>query len=98
MNADLGRVEHLEAEDVEGMRWTGADDLREAADADAHQFAARALLGLLRAKLPVADLLHRELERSVIVAAVVLPPRGRLVRELLGSDEVLEPEVGGVDA
>jgi len=36
VNADLGRVEHLDAEDVEVLRGTGTDDLGEAADADAH--------------------------------------------------------------
>src|SRR5690606_1420731 len=47
VDADLARVEHLEAQDVEVLRWPGADDLGEARDADAHQLAARALLRLL---------------------------------------------------
>ena len=37
MDPDLARVEHLEPEDVEGPGRPGADDLREAGDADAHQ-------------------------------------------------------------
>ena len=37
MDPDLARVEHLEAEDVEGPGRPGADDLGEARDADAHQ-------------------------------------------------------------
>ena len=44
---DLARVEHLQAEDVELMRRPGPDDLGERADADAHQLAPLALLGLL---------------------------------------------------
>ena len=51
MDADLARVEHLDAEDVEVVRRAGADDLGEARDADAHQLAARALLGLLLAQV-----------------------------------------------
>ena len=57
------RVEHLDAEDVEVLRRPGADDLGEARDADAHQLAALALLGLLLSQLGVADHLHRLLQR-----------------------------------
>src|SRR5690606_37101198 len=73
VDADLARVEHLEAQDVEVLRWPRAHDLREARDADAHQLAARALLRLLLPQLGVADLLEREVERAGVVAAVVLP-------------------------
>ena len=74
----------------------GADDLGEAADADAHQLAAGALLGLLLAQPGVVDHVHRLLERRRVVARVVLPAGRRLVRELLGLDEVLHPELGRV--
>jgi hypothetical protein len=47
MHADLARVEHLEAEDVEVLRRSGADDLGEARDADAHELAVLAFLLLL---------------------------------------------------
>src|SRR4030095_67481 len=83
MHADLGRVEHFEAEDVEVLRRPGADDLSEAADADAHQLAALALLRLLLPEPRVVDDVHRPLQGGVIVAAVVLPAEHRLVRELL---------------
>src|SRR6185369_4223162 len=56
MHADLARVEHLEAEDVEVLRRPGADDLGEARDADAHELAARALLRLLLAQPAIIDL------------------------------------------
>src|SRR5215467_328917 len=36
MNADLGAIEHLDAQDVEVFRWPGAHDLGEAGDADSH--------------------------------------------------------------
>src|SRR6266545_7458979 len=93
MNADLGGVEHLDAEDVEVLRWSGAHDLGEARDADAHELAALALLGLLLAQRRVADLVHRELERARVVAAVVLPPERRHVRERLRRDEILEAQL-----
>ena len=52
MDADLGGVEHCDAEDVAVARWPGADDLGEESDADTHQLARLAapeglLLGLL---------------------------------------------------
>src|SRR5256886_7876 len=68
MDTDLTGVEHLESEDVEVLRGPGADDLGEARDADAHQFAALALLGLLALQLGVADAIHRLLERRTVGA------------------------------
>src|SRR5438045_332785 len=97
MNANLARVEHLETEDVERMRWARADSLGEARDADSHQLAARALLGLLATQISITDLRHRQLERRLVVAAVVRPARRRPIRELLGTYEVLQPEVRGID-
>src|SRR5262249_56706222 len=72
VDADLARVEHLDAEDVELLRRPGADDLGEARDADAHQLAAVALLRLLLSEAGIADLVHRLAQRAGIVAAVVL--------------------------
>ncbi len=76
----------------------GADDLGEARDADAHQLAARALLGLLVPQLGVADRVHGLVQGARVVAAVVLPAERRLVRELLRLDEVLHAELGGIHA
>src|SRR5262249_16951898 len=50
MDADLARVEHLQAEDVEIVGRACPDNFRERADADAHQFAALALLLLFTAQ------------------------------------------------
>src|SRR5262249_59050843 len=94
MHADLAAVEHLQAENVEVLGRARADDLGEARDADAHELAALAHLGLLPAQLRVADRVHRLLERAAVVAAVVLPAERRLVGKLLRLDEVLHPEVG----
>ena len=96
VHPDFGRVEHLDPEDVELLRRPGAHDLGEAADADAHQLAALALLGLLLPQRRVADVVHRLLQRPLVVAAVVLPAEHRLVRELVRRDEVLHPQLGGI--
>jgi hypothetical protein len=44
MHADLGRIEHGDAEDVAILRWPRADDLGEEGDADAHDLARLAAL------------------------------------------------------
>ena len=75
------------------MRRSGPDDLGEAADADAHEFAAFALVSLLLAKTGVVDGVQRKLERTAVVAGIVRPAGRGLVRELLGLDEVLHPEL-----
>ena len=98
MDPDLGAVEHLDAEDVEVLRRSGADHLGEGREADAHQLAAGALLRLLLQERRVADLLERDVERLVIVAAVVGEPERRRVRELILPDEVLLPQFHGVHA
>ena len=80
-------------EDVEVVRRPGPDDLGEAADADAHELAVGALLRLLLAEPGVVDHVQGLLERRRVVARVVRPAGRRLVRELLGLDEVLHPEL-----
>ena len=104
MDADLGGIEHGDAEDVAVLRRAGADDLGEEGDADAHQFARLAALEgfllrlLLGAELAVADRVHRLLQGGVIVAGIVFPAERRGVGELLALDEVLHPELGRVHA
>ena len=104
MDADLGGVEHRDAEDVAVARRPGADDLGEEGDADAHQLARLAapeglLLGLLLgAQLLVADGVHRLAQGGVIVAGIVFPAERRGVGELLAPDQVLHPELGRVHA
>src|SRR5262245_4837265 len=98
MDADFGAVEHLDAENVEMLRWSGAYDLGERREPDAHQLAARALLSLLLEQLRVADLLEREIERLLIVAAVVGEAERRRIRKLLLLHEVLATQLRGVHA
>ena len=78
------------------LRRTGAHDLRETRDANAHQLPLPALLGLLLAEIVVADHRHRLLQRPGVVPTVVGPSERRVERERLGRDEVLEPELGRV--
>ena len=104
MDADFGGVEHGDAKDVAGPRGSGADDLGEEDDADAHQLAGFAALEgfalgfLLGAQLLVVDRLHRLVHGGVIVAGIVLPAEGGRVGELLTPDQVLDAELGGVHA
>ena len=58
--------------------------------------AARFLL--LAAQVVVAELVERQPHGRLVVARVVHEARGRLVRELVGADEVLQAQLGGVDA
>ena len=97
VHAQLGAVGHAQAEDVHVLARPGADGLGEERDADAHQLAALALLGLLAAQLVVAGHLERLAHRRLVVARVVLPAGLRVVRELLRLQEVLQPQLGRVD-
>ena len=84
VHPQVGAVVHREAEDVHVLARPGADAFREERDADAHQLAAGALLGLLAAQVLVAGDVHRDAHRLGVVAGVVGPAGRRLVRELLG--------------
>ena len=65
MDADLGGVEHGDAENVAIARRAGTDDFGEERHADAHELACLAApecflaLLLLGAQLGVADAVHR---------------------------------------
>src|SRR6185312_5607767 len=104
VDADLRRVEHGDAQDIAVPRGTGADDLREEDDADAHQLAGLAALeGLLLrllflAQLVITDGVHRPLHGGVIVAGVVFPAERRLVGELLAPDEILDAQFRRIHA
>src|SRR5581483_9921808 len=74
VDAELGAVVHLQAEDVVVLVRTGADDLGEARQADPDQLALRPELLLLPPELAVADRVEREGHRRVVVARVVLEP------------------------
>ena len=75
VHAQLGAVVHPQTEDVHVLARSRADGLREEADADSHQLAALALLGLLAAELVVAGQLQRLAQRGPVVPGVVLPAR-----------------------
>ena len=92
VHPQLAAVGHAETEDVHVLPRSGADGLGEERDADAHQLAALALLRLFPAQLVVAGHRHRLAHRRFVVARVVDPAGLRRVRELVGLDEVLQPQ------
>ena len=85
-------------EDVHVLARAGADCLGEEGEADAHELAARALLGLLPAQIVVAGHVQGELQRTRVVAGVVLPAGRASGRELLGPQQVLHAQLGRVHA
>ena len=58
----------------------------------------RPRLGLLAQQVRVTGLVECDLQRVRVVAGVVLPPGLRRVRELLGPQEVLHAQLGGIHA
>ena len=95
-HAELGLVVHAQPGDVHVLARPGADALGEERHADAHHLPARALLRLLAAQVVVAGHLQRLAQRRRVVAGVVLPAGLGLVRELLGPEQVLHPQLGRV--
>src|SRR5207302_1723397 len=98
VDAQLRAVEHAEAEDVVLRAVAGAHHLGEARNADASDLALLATRLDVLAHLVVAELLERDIHRPGVVATVVLPAGGGVVRKLLRPDEVLHPELGLVHA
>ena len=81
----------------------GADGLGEERDTDPHQAlpglsGALALLGLLAAEVVVPRDPQRLAHRGLVVAGVVDPAGAARVRELLGTQEVLQPQRDRIDA
>jgi hypothetical protein len=104
MALPVGGVEHLDPGDVELPAVAGADHLRERGHPDADQLGVRVGRGLLQplglAATParVVEQVLRLVQGGVVVAGVVDETGRRQVGELLGPDEVLQPELGRVDA
>ena len=104
VDADLGGIEHGDAEDIACAGRTGTADLGEEGDADAHELAGLAAfeglaLGLLLVtELGVVYRFHRLLERGLIVAGIVLPAERRRVWKLFAADQVLHAKFGRIDA
>ncbi len=96
VDPELGRVEHLDADDVVLPGVAGAERLGHRRDADTEQAAllAGSLLALQEAV--VVDLLQRQVQALVVVAGVQQEPEGGAVREL--TDEVDPAELGLVHA
>src|SRR3569833_3183777 len=80
MNTNFAAVEHADAENVAVLAGAGADDLGESTEANAHQLAALALLRLFFAQPFIAHRFQHLLERSGVIAAVVLPAERAVIR------------------
>ena len=87
----------FEAAGAHDLGWSEGADLDVAGEADAAQLALLAQLGGLRLELLVAGDLERLVERLRVVAAVVFQAERRLVRELVGPDEVALAHLGRVE-
>src|SRR5207302_3231158 len=101
---NFARVEHRNPQDVAILRRTGTDDFGEERYAEPHDLAGlatlecRAQASLLLAQTGIVDRLHHLAHGGVIVAGIVLPAQGRVIRELLRLDEILQPQFGRIHA
>src|SRR5258708_37772748 len=86
------------AADVDVGAMACADHLGEARDAYARDFTLLTPLLDVLAQLVVAELLEGDVHRFVVVAAVVHPAGGRVIRELVLADEILLAELGLIHA
>ena len=96
VDTQLTPVGHAQAKNVHILARACADSLGEEGHPDAHQLAALALLGLLGTQLLVADHVHGLAHRGLVVTRVIQPAGLALVRELLGLQQVLQPQLGRI--
>ena len=97
-DAQRGAVVHPQPEHVHVLARAGADRLGEERDADAHQLAALALRRLLGAAARRSRRCSSaSAQRALVVAGVVDPAGLRRVRELLGPEQVAQPQLDRVD-
>lgn len=95
VHPELASVGHAQPEDVHVLARAGADGLGEEGDADAHQLTAIALFFLFGAQGVTADHVHGLAHGGLVVARVIDPSRFGGVRELLGLQQVAQPQFGG---
>ncbi len=92
VNLELGRVEHLDAEDVVLAAVPCAERLGHRGDTDAEHPAAGPGVGLLPQEVLVAHRPQRDLQALAVLARVGQEAERRAVRERLVPHEVLPPE------
>ena len=97
VDGQLAPVGHGEAGEVHVLAWSGADRLGEERDADAHQLAALPRCRLLGPELVVPRDAEGLGHGGRVVAGVVDPAGAADVGELVGLDEVAQPQLDGVD-
>ena len=93
VNAQLGRVEHLDTEDVVLAAVAGAERLGHGGDTEAEQLAALARFFLLLLEGVVADGLHADLHALVVLTGVGKETERRAVREHVVLDQVHATEL-----
>ena len=98
MDLELGRVEHLDAEDVVLAAVARAQRLGHRGDAQAQQPAPRPRLRLLPPEVLVADRLQPDVQALGVLAGVGEEAERGAVREVVVADEVHPPELGLVHA
>ena len=104
VDADFGRVEHGNTQDIAILRRASTDDFSKEGNADAHNvagFAAQegsAFCRLFLTQFRVTDGVHRLFHRCVVVAAVIFPAKRRMVWELLSLDEVFNTQFRSIHA
>ncbi len=93
MNPDLTTVEHLDAADIESMSRTRTDDFCEAGYSDPHQLSLAAFLFLFFPQFLIPDLLQGKVHCSFVIAAVVTPPQGTLIRKVVCRNKILQTKL-----
>src|SRR5580704_17846684 len=88
MDANLRTVKHLDARDVERVRWACSDRFRKAGDTDPHELAPFAFLFLLSSQLSVTHHLQGLIHCPFVVAAVVGPAQRGFVGKLVRLDKI----------
>src|SRR5256885_8892280 len=100
---DLARRLHahaaaLPADDVCGLRRADPGGLDEARESDPEPAVLGTLRALELAEALVVDQRQHAVERGLVLPRVVDEARRRLVRELVGADQVAAAHVGGIQA
>ena len=98
VDPELGRVEHLDAEDVVLAAVARSERLGHRRDADAEQPSARLRLFLLLQEVLVADCFEADVEALAVLARVGEEPERRAVWEVVVTHEVRPAELGLVHA
>ena len=102
MDTDFTAVKHAKSKDVAVLDRAGANNLGKVAQANAEKCTGLATFEgfntfrLLFAKILITDCLQCLFPACVVVARIIFPTKGRLIRELFLLDEVLRPQFSSI--